>query len=258
MKRALVLGLMGVLVSAGYSTAKVEEPQVKSNPPKILIGAQEIVPVLLKEEKTTVKVWELPLERGRTQVRLKFYQVGDYWFSPPLKLVNGRFIPERPEEVVKPLTPEEREELLKGIRELERDGIKLGAKNPEFVVFFDPLCPFCKMAAEKGELEKLKDRAVFIPVSVHGQAGAVLSAYLLQKAKKKPLPLVAEEWFKKEVEACKKNLDRCVKEKEKLLSRGDLYEVEKAERLFRKLRLTAVPAFINLKTGEVKYGFKVQ
>jgi len=175
--------------------------------------------------------------------------------QPPEILVGGEKI--SPVLLkVEPLSPEEREELLKGIRELRKDGIKVGVGEPEIVVFFDPLCPYCREAVKSGELEKLKNKSVFIPVSVHGKQGTVLAAYLLKKAKREPLPLVVKGWFNEEVEVCEKDLEKCIKEKEKSLTRGDLYELEKVEGLFRKLRLTAVPCFINLKTGTVQYGFK--
>jgi len=152
---------------------------------------------------------------------------------------------------VKLLSSEEREELLKGIEELKRDGIKVGVERVEVVIFFDPLSSCYREFVRKGELEKFRGRAVFIPISVHGRARTILAAYLLKKAKREPLPLVVEKWFKEEVEVCKKNLEECIKENERLLSRGDLYELEKAKKLFRRLCLRSVPCFINLKTGEV-------
>jgi hypothetical protein len=251
MRRLLAVLVLSSAAAAGCAGAAVE-------PPKVVDSQGRPVEVkFVKKWKDEIEEFKILSRQGRVVKEIPAYHAreADLWFLVPMKLKDGRFYPAAPlEEKIVPLSKEELQRLKEGIENLKKNGVKVGAENAEIAVFIDPLCPFCKMAAERGELDGLKDRAVFIPVSVHGQAGEVLAAYLLKKARTKPMAEVLKEWFSKEFDRCGKDVDACVKELGAKITKQDLFLEETAMRLFTKLQIPAVPAFVNLKNGQIQVG----
>jgi len=253
MKKA-ISAVLGALTLFSCASAGSDAPVVCDRNGNRVKG--ELVKVLPAK---SLKVWELKLRQGREVKPLRLYQYGDWYFVvPPFVLKGCKFAPVPGEEVerekILPLTQEELSALRKTLSEVERDGVNFGVsvEKARYAVFFSPFCPFCKEAFLTGKAERLKGRAAFVPVSVHGELESVAAAYLLQQAKKRPMPEVALEWFKK-LDGCDR---RCLEKIADLVSKRELYLEQRLTDAFRKFSLPGVPLVVDLKSGRVYFGMK--
>jgi len=200
---------------------------------------------LVKEEKTTVRYYILPVRRDGVEVEIPVVQVGDTYYSLPMKKLNGKFV--RVEPDVK-LIPVKADYLHFAEKELELKGYKpvvKGEGKGKLYVVFDSMCPFCIKSVDKlSELKKKYREIVFLPLAVHGEVSLKGLSCIYQKSVEEGM-----EGALKEVFSWKKGKDW--KEYAEKLSSCKLDKtVEKVSNLMREKGVRATPTFFLEEDGK--------